>query len=123
MIARALLLILGLLFAANAAKAGDSWTATEKQREAAFFVLHAIDWAQTRHIAKHPDEFYERNPFLGEHPSTSKVNRYFALTAAAHFAFADWLPRSYRGYFQYFTIGYAASTVVGNYNVGVKMDF
>lgn len=37
----------------------------------------AIDWLQTRQIAKNPDRWYETNPLLGRHPSVGRVNSHF----------------------------------------------
>ena len=44
-------------------------------------VLLAIDWRQTITIAKNPDKWHEKNPILGEHPTTMRVNIYFAVCA------------------------------------------
>lgn len=41
-------------------------------------VLLLADWNQTRYIAGHPEEFFERNPALGKHPSKQRVDAYFA---------------------------------------------
>jgi len=38
----------------------------------------AADWGQTRDIAAHPERFKEVNPILGPHPSTRRVDAYFA---------------------------------------------
>ena len=41
-------------------------------------LLLAADWGQTRDIAAHPERFKEVNPILGPHPSTRRVDAYFA---------------------------------------------
>lgn len=43
------------------------------------FVLLALDWLQTRTIAKNPDKWHEINPILGKHPTVNEVNVYFAI--------------------------------------------
>jgi hypothetical protein len=41
-------------------------------------LMLAADWGQTRNIAAHPERFKEVNPILGPHPSTRRVDAYFA---------------------------------------------
>lgn len=46
-------------------------------------LLLLADWNQTRQIARHPKSYYEYNPVLGKHPSTRRVDIYFAAALAA----------------------------------------
>lgn len=41
-------------------------------------LLLLADWNQTRQIARHPELYRENNPILGRHPSTRRVDIYFA---------------------------------------------
>jgi hypothetical protein len=91
--------------------------------EAAYLTLLAIDWSQTRYIAKNPDRFREINPLLGEHPSLGKVNNYFVASALVNIAAVHYLPERYRKPFQYLTIGFEATTVAHNYSIGIKLDW
>lgn len=83
----------------------------------------AADWGQTRYIAKHPDQYHEMNPILGDHPSTGDVNRYFigslALNNAVYFVLPDdWKP--------YYAGGVAAvqfGFVAHNHSIGIKISF
>lgn len=36
------------------------------------------DWNQSRQIARHPEIYHEKNPIIGRHPSTRRVDLYFA---------------------------------------------
>ena len=62
----------------------DEWTTNDTYREITYQGLAAIDWLQTRNIAKNPN-YYEQNPILGEYPSVGKVNAYFAITGIVHY--------------------------------------
>lgn len=53
-------------------------------------ILLGVDWLQTLQIARNPYRWGEMNALLGEHPSVSRVNVYFALCFAASIGVA-WL--------------------------------
>jgi hypothetical protein len=94
--------------------------------EAAYLALHVADWGQTRNIAKHPDTWHETNPILGKHPSTSDVDRYFALTGLGHVALSKLLEDSptLKNWFQGMTIMMEAGTVRKNkINFGINSTF
>ena len=116
----ALLAFLGLF--SVTATAGD-WNTQDTRFEAAYLVLHAVDWSQTRYIAAHPERFIEDNPILGEHPSDAEVNRYFLLTGLIHAGIAYALPSDWRRGFQLVTIGIEAGTVARNYRIGIRSEF
>lgn len=116
---KAVLLALALL--AMPAHAHD-WTAPEKGWAAAWLATRAADWAQTRHIARHPDRFRERNPMLGAHPSLGAVNRHFLFTTAAGLLAAHYLPTYRKGMLQvWFAVG--AGYVAHNASIGIRMEF
>lgn len=108
-----------LLFNPNA----DPMTKEQKVTQGAYLSVHAIDWGQTRYIAKNPGGHSELNPILGEHPSVGEVDRYMAATALLHTGITKSLPSKYRKYWQIFTIGVEAGTVTRNIQMGVKVDF
>ena len=58
------------------------WGNDEREKDstllAATAVMLAADWGQTRDIAAHPEHFREANHILGPHPSTRRVDAYFA---------------------------------------------
>jgi hypothetical protein len=99
----------------------DEWVPADKYREAAFMTLHTVDWLQTRTISKH-EYYYEQNIYLGKHPSTGKVDKYFAATAIAHYLIADRLSPEWRKAFQYVSIGISGGAVLNNVSLGIRMD-
>lgn len=107
---------------ATPAQASD-WRDEDTVREAVYLGLHAIDWAQTRTIAAHPEKYHEMNPVVGEHPSAGNVNRYFAATTLLHLGVAYALPPGWRAPFQYFSIGAVGATVMWNVRAGIRVEF
>uniref|UniRef100_A0A6H1ZMG4 Uncharacterized protein n=1 Tax=viral metagenome TaxID=1070528 RepID=A0A6H1ZMG4_9ZZZZ len=103
--------------------AADPWTKSDTVREAAFQTLHAVDYLQTRTIARHPEKYYERNPVLGKHPSEENVIVYFAAGAVAHGVISYYLPDPYRQIFQYVTIGLSSACVLNNFNIGLRVSW
>lgn len=108
-----------------------SWSKAEIAKEVVYTGIKAIDWRQTRTIAKHPDEWYEVNPALGEHPSVERVDNYFLITGIAHPIITHILPRKHtlfgwewspRAVWQNVTIGISAGCVAHNYSVGIRID-
>jgi hypothetical protein len=100
-----------------------NWTTHDTYREAAALSLLAVDYGQTRTIAKNPDQWYEQNPILGEHPSVAEVNRYFALAAIGHVAASATLPPKWRKVWQYVTIGVEAAAVGHNISLGIGVSW
>jgi hypothetical protein len=103
--------------------ANGAWSRADTYRQAAVIGVGAVDWLQTREIAKNPEKYYEMNPILGSHPSTKEVDAYFAACALAHTGVAMALPPKWREPWQYLWIGLEAATVAHNYNIGIKIDF
>jgi hypothetical protein len=69
------------------------WSPDDQHLLAAALTLHTCDWAQTKEIARNQIRYYESNPLLGESPSISRVNNYFAGTAIATALAAHWMPK------------------------------
>lgn len=120
------LFLLVLLYGAPSVVRGDSatttWSEADTRRQVVYTALHVIDWGQTLHTAE-SDDYYERNPVLGENPSRGEVNTYFALTGLAHYAVSRALPPRYRRVWQYVTITNQAVAVGNNFRIGVKIRF
>lgn len=93
-------------------------------REVVYDSLLLIDWAQTRVISdpKHP-EFKESNLFLGEKPSAGRVNTFFLLAGASHFAVTRMLEPENRVIWQNVTIGVVLGNVIRNSYYGVDLKF
>jgi hypothetical protein len=116
----------GCLLVAPAAAAhaqSPAWTALDYSLAGGAAAMMALDWAQTRYTARHPSHYSERNPMMGEHPSTAKVDQYFALASLLVAGVTYVLPRRERRLFLSGVLVVETSAVVSNYQVGVKVDF
>lgn len=122
-LAAPLLAVLALAAGVAPAHAGDPWSPVDRQREAAYLVLHAIDWGQTLYIADHPDTHHEQNPLLGPHPTRGRVHGYFAATALLHVGLVHVLPARWRPAVQMLSIAIEAGTVASNWRAGVRLAF
>jgi hypothetical protein len=99
-------------------------TSDKNKLEALYLLLDGMDWAQTRTIAKNPQQYHETNPILGKHPSVGFVNNYFGAMALGHALLADKLPPDLAKLFQYGTIGFEAAEVGRNkFKFGIGMSF
>jgi hypothetical protein len=103
--------------------AGDSWTTREKVLEGTYLGLVLVDWGQTLYIADHPDEYFEHNKILGQHPSRGEVNTYFTTLMVTHIVIADVLNHKWREPFQWVSIILAIRTVNHNHSIGIQIDF
>ena len=116
-------LFLALCLWASTAQGGEAWDTTDKALGAAALTLWAVDWGQTRYIAKNPDRFYEYNQLLGEHPSVARVNNYFIGVGIAGYLLADYLSSDNRKLF----LGTFAVIELGvtshNRYLGIKVAF
>lgn len=117
-------LALAAAFSAPAAASdkGDAWTAAQKTAYTASIVANLVDWRQTRTIAKHPEQWRELNPFLGRHPSVSRVNNYFLGTTAI-LALAPHVSPFYRKHMMGPVAVYLSVNALRNYHIGIRMDF
>ncbi len=102
--------------------AADKWTTQNIIMEGTYHILRAVDWSQTRYIARHPKRFHEMNPVIGRYPSVSRVDQYFFITTFLHLAISHYLPENYRTVWQGMTIFVSAEMVGHNYSVGIKLD-
>jgi len=99
------------------------WDKNNTFREIAWQGIHLIDWGQTLDIARQPDRYYEMNPILGKHPSVGQVNTYMAISAITHIGISYMLPKKYRAYWQWISIGVSGSCIINNFNAGLKVKF
>lgn len=105
------------------ASANAEWTSDDTKRQAIFTGVLALDWAQTRYIAKHPDNHSEINVILGDHPSSGRVDGYFASSALIHFGISYILPDRYRRTWQNVSIAFETGMVIRNYKLGIGFSF
>lgn len=116
---RALVVVLLLLAAPVSAQ---DWSAEEKTWAAAWLTTMAVDWGQTRYIARHPDRFRELNPMLPDHPTLGQVNRHFLVGTALMFAAAHYMPTYRTGMLQVW-FGLGVIGVARNAHLGVRFEF
>lgn len=111
------------------------------EADTALLTMRLIDWGQTRDIStkkyKSPYVsgydgsqylYHENNPILGEHPSTEKVDTYFASAIAIDFFISRFATKSkivnkFKKYYQQYMICNTFCCITGNYNLGVKVKF
>lgn len=84
-------LLLCLLLCVSSLHA-EEWETRDKVLMGTAIGLTAMDWSQTRYIAKHPDKFYELNPVYGNPVSIGRVNNIMALRVLSLFAMAEIAP-------------------------------
>ena len=120
----------------------DSWSRADTALQGVFLGLLAVDYFQTRTMAKNDwmldgKQYSEINPIMGSHPSTGSVDAYFAISAVGHTIIAMALPPNYsfhwfdgeelnipaRRLWQFLWIGVEAGYVGWNYSVGVRIEF
>ena len=94
--ARAALLIIVFALFPSLCEARDPWETPDYMLIGATLATLAVDWGQTRHIAKNPERFYEKNRILGASPSVGKVDAYFLGAMVGTVAVAHLLPTDYR---------------------------
>ncbi len=97
----------------------DPWSKQDFILESSFAAITIVDWAQTRYISRNPERFYEKNPILGKHPSTSKVDLYMGASILSHIVITHFLPAKWRPTWQCVWIILELKTVGGNNQVGI----
>ena len=100
------------------------WTPVQKELWSAYTAVWLVDFGQTRHIAKHPDNHYEEGLFglYGRHPTTREVDRYFISMYALNLYIANKLSSSGRTLFIGYWVAEHGQCVVSNYSVGIRVD-
>jgi hypothetical protein len=115
----------------------SDWTKDDTYRQAAVTALLAMDWAQTRYIAKSACadrgggadgsppllETGLAHSFIGSRPSIGRVNNYFAASVVWNAAVSYMLPPELRRGWQYVSIGFELGYVASNRSIGIKMEF
>lgn len=108
----------------------DEWRDADTYREVAFQALNIVDWGQTRYTSKHPERFKENDAgvggsawLIGEHPSTTDVDRLMVMSAILHPIISYYLPHGWRETFQGVSIGLKLDATTGNATAGVKFEF
>ena len=114
-ITRLLRVFLCLLFACTGCSTAQLHTTSN--------ALLVADWAQTRYIAAHPQQYVERNPLLGAHPGMSAVNRHFISALALNNAVFYLLPENKRRAWSIIVTGIEGVCVANNAAIGIRFNF
>lgn len=101
----------------------DEWSKQDIILQGTFLSLMTVDWLQTRTIAKNTTKYYENNPILSRHPSTAKVDIYFATSALLHTGITHILPKEYRPYWQCTFIAVEIGAISYNVAGGIRINF
>ena len=99
------------------------WSITDKVLLGSYTLAWAADWGQTRYMATHPDEFYEKNNLLGKHPSLSEVDIYFAGMYLLNLFIADKLGPAFRKIYLGAFIYEHGRCTINNKSIGIKFNF
>lgn len=119
---RAILAVILLSLWSVAHATDRSWSNEQIAWGAAALALAAVDYGQTLDIAKNPDKFKELNKFLGPHPTTAEVSRYFAIYVPVVAALAHFLPE-HRDTILKVYVGVQVVNTVRNFHVGLRLNF
>ena len=118
-----LIIMLTILMIPVTGFAAEDWNKEEKLKEAAWMVLHAVDWRQTAYAMDRPDEYEELNPILCKHPSEGRLNMFILTTAIGHYLITNYIPKKHRSVWQNISIGFKLGTVSSNYYVGARIKW
>ena len=100
------------------------WTDEQRATGSLALAAVAVDWAQTRYISRHPQQFEERNRLiLGAAPSSGKINAYFVAVPLLGYLAADALPSAYRTHALRVAAALQIASVGHNYSIGIKVRF
>lgn len=83
-------------------------------------LLMVLDWLQTLTIARNPHLWWERNPFLGRHPSVHRVHTHFALTGAGLALLVWLLPEPFAVPLLACMLVAEAICVINNHRLGIR---
>jgi len=97
-------------------------TEKDKANIILFNVMQGIDMLQTLEIANN-DDYYEKNPILGKHPSETQVITYFIARGFAHYHATNMIPQKYRNLFHGYNIIYNYNVIKDNHELGIRIDF
>jgi hypothetical protein len=101
---------------------GD-WDRTDSLLLTTALSAMAIDWGQTRSIARNPARFTEGNPILGPHPSVARVDRYFALAMLGTAGVAGILTPTPRKWFLGGVTAVEVVVIISNRGAGIRANF
>lgn len=100
---------------------------------ATILTTSVLDWGTTYNLSKRYDEgYWEKNPIMGKHPSSQRVNNYFMIAIPAKLLIYYALPKpADKGVYKLFNrytfaacmIAANSYWVYNNYNIGLKWEY
>jgi len=111
---------------ANIAAATEGWNYIDTSLETAYQLYNIIDWAQTKYISTHPQQYKEVNSakYIGEHPSPATVDNAAIASAIIHYAISRYIDNTtVRRIFQSVTLLDKYDATTGNTAIGIQLQF
>jgi len=99
--------------------AHDPWTKTDTALLTTGLGLKAVDYMQTKEIARNP-AYWETNPWLGPDPEQNHVDLWFLGSALVQGGVAWLLPADWRKAWLGGWIGISGRNVIHNHRIGVR---
>ena len=120
---RIIIPVIMFAFLSTVACAGGRWDTTDKILLGTTMATAVLDYGQTMHIARNPQDHFEYNPILGRHPSPAAVRNAFLIGAAIKIIIAEILPPRYRKvWLSGWTIGQGLM-VLHNHGQGISFEW
>jgi hypothetical protein len=101
----------------------EPWATADKVLLGTATTAMALDWAQTRYIARNPDKFIERNPLLGKDPNSGRVDKHFGIAMLGMWGLSFWLGPENRRMLLVSVTVFETVTVINNARIGVRLDW
>ena len=105
----------------------SNWKEWDTEKRTVFVASNiaiAADWGSTLNLTERYDEnYHERNPILGRHPSRGDVNKYFVARTMLNYQMARYLPDPWDKWSLSFTTIVHSKAASDNIGLGLEIDF
>ena len=99
------------------------WTSEEKLWGTATGVLLLSDWSTSQNMShRYNENYYEKNPLLGQHPTANAINLHFLIATPLIFLAADQIPEYRKEILQAVSL-IELVTVGNNLRLGLHFQF
>jgi hypothetical protein len=117
------ILVVILLFFSINCFAEREWNNEEKAWGAVAGTLLLSDWSTSINLTRRYNEgYYERNPILGNNPTTQQMNLHFLIGIPVIFLAADYFPE-YRKRILIITSLIELTATTNNLGIGLHFDY